>query len=162
MAKKAQTKKTGLGNRGHLKVLNKHEWPGPVNPLGSIWYSTKPLEIPYSTNKFLGWDFFFNVSYCQTALDKRSSCTQNSRLYPLINCPGQGLFVFNEQNKEEIKEIVISPYVNWMNCWWYISNTLDTGHLELSFSDFEVIFSCIISLKWLVSGKYQEYPLMQS
>ena len=133
----------------------------PVNHLGSIWYSKKPFEIPYSTNQFLGW-VFFNVSYCQTALDKRSSCTQNSRWYPLINCPGQGLFVFNEVNKEEIKEIVISSYINWMNCWWYISNTLDTGHLELSFSNFEVIFSCIISLKWLVSGKYQEYPLMQS
>jgi len=53
------------------------------------------------------------------------------------DCPGQGLYVFNEENKDETKEIVISPYVNYMDCWWYISNTLDTGHLELSFKDFK-------------------------
>jgi len=54
------------------------------------------------------------------------------------DCPGQGLYVFNQENKDETKEIVISLYVvNNMTCWWYISNTLDTGNLELSFSDFE-------------------------
>jgi len=53
------------------------------------------------------------------------------------HCPGQGLFVFNEDNKDETKEIVISQYVDHMKCWWYISNTLDTGHLELSFNNFK-------------------------
>merc|ERR1712086_973297 len=53
------------------------------------------------------------------------------------DCPGQGLYVFNEDNKDETKEIVISQYVNNMKCWWYISNTLDTGHLELSFNNFK-------------------------
>jgi len=52
-------------------------------------------------------------------------------------CHGQGLFVFNEDNKDETKKIVI-PYNDfYMNCWWFISNTLDTGHLELSFSNFK-------------------------
>ena len=28
----------------------------PINHLGSIWYYSKPLEVPYSPNQFLGWD----------------------------------------------------------------------------------------------------------
>jgi len=57
------------------------------------------------------------------------------------DCPGQGLYVFNETNKDDTKEIVIpqsQKYVNYnMECWWYISTTLNTGKLELSFSNFE-------------------------
>ena len=30
----------------------------PFNPLESIWYHSEPLEVPYSPNQFLGWDFF--------------------------------------------------------------------------------------------------------
>jgi hypothetical protein len=30
----------------------------PLNHLGSIWYHSKPLEVPYSPDQFLGWDFF--------------------------------------------------------------------------------------------------------
>ena len=30
----------------------------PLNHLGSIWYHSEPLEVPYSPNQFLGWDFF--------------------------------------------------------------------------------------------------------
>ena len=26
--------------------------------LGPIWYHSKPSDIPYSPNQFLGWDFF--------------------------------------------------------------------------------------------------------
>merc|ERR1712129_535637 len=52
-------------------------------------------------------------------------------------CPGQGLYVFNEENKDETKQIIISQYFDNMECWWYISNTLGTGHLELSFSYFK-------------------------
>ena len=31
----------------------------PPNHLGSIWYHSGPLEVPYSPNQFLGWDFFW-------------------------------------------------------------------------------------------------------
>ena len=68
----------------------------------------------------------------------------NSCQYPLINCPRQGLYVFNEGNKHDTKKIVISPYVNKMECWWYIATTLNTGHLELKFSNFKVILFIII------------------
>ena len=37
-------------------VLNEHEWL--FNHLGSIWYHSEPLEVPYFPNQFLGWDFF--------------------------------------------------------------------------------------------------------
>ena len=30
----------------------------PLDHLGSIWYHSEPLEVPYSPNQFLGWDFF--------------------------------------------------------------------------------------------------------
>ena len=30
----------------------------PLNHLVSIWYYSEPLEVPYSPNQFLGWDFF--------------------------------------------------------------------------------------------------------
>ena len=30
----------------------------PLHHLGSIWYHSGPLEVPYSPNQFLGWDFF--------------------------------------------------------------------------------------------------------
>ena len=26
--------------------------------LGPIWYHSEPSDVPYSTNQFLGWDFF--------------------------------------------------------------------------------------------------------
>ena len=31
-------------------------------------YHSDPLEVPYSPNQFLGWDFFFAVSYSKPAL----------------------------------------------------------------------------------------------
>ena len=31
-------------------VTHAHLWP--------IWYQTEPLEVPYSANQFLVWDFF--------------------------------------------------------------------------------------------------------
>ena len=63
MAKKSPNQETGLGNRGRLKVLNgtklvliDHELP--LDNLESIWYHSEPLDVPYSPNQFLGWDFF--------------------------------------------------------------------------------------------------------
>ena len=38
-----------------------------LDHLGSIWYHSEPLEVSYSTNQFLGWDFF-DVSYSKLAL----------------------------------------------------------------------------------------------
>ena len=35
--------------------------------LGPIWYHSEPLDIPYSPNQFLGWDFFA-TSYSKMAL----------------------------------------------------------------------------------------------
>ena len=29
-----------------------------LNNLGSIWYHSEPLGVPYFPNQFLGWDFF--------------------------------------------------------------------------------------------------------
>ena len=60
--KKSPNQETGLGNWGHLKVfndiklvLNEHEWP----PLGSNFHHSELLEVLYSPNQFLGWDFFW-------------------------------------------------------------------------------------------------------
>ena len=39
----------------------------PLNHLGLIWYHSEPLEVSYSQNQFLGWDFFA-VSYSKPAL----------------------------------------------------------------------------------------------
>ena len=36
--------------------------------LGTIWYHSKPSDVPYPPNKFLGWDFSFVVSYSKPAL----------------------------------------------------------------------------------------------
>ena len=30
----------------------------PLYHLGSIWYHLENVEVPYSVNQFLGWDFF--------------------------------------------------------------------------------------------------------
>ena len=35
--------------------------------LGLIWYHSEPSDVPYSTNQFIGWDFFA-ASYSKTAL----------------------------------------------------------------------------------------------
>ena len=92
----------------------------------------------------------------------------NSCQYPLINCPRQGLYVFNEGNKNDTKEIVISPYVDNMECWWYISTTLNTGHLELEFSNFKVILFIIINWFkkigiWLIISIYLDlYALTET
>ena len=57
--------------------------------LGPIWYHS---DVPYSPNQFLGWDFFFAVSYSKTALAIRCASfffelvtkyiSQNSRTQP--------------------------------------------------------------------------------
>ena len=64
--KKSPCQETGLGNRGRLKVLNdtklvlnEHEWP--LNHLGSIWYHSKPSEVPYSPNQYLDRDFILPI-----------------------------------------------------------------------------------------------------
>ena len=62
-AKKSPNQETGLGNKGHLKVLNNTKLVqmsiiDPLNHLASIWYHTEPLKVSYSPNHFLGWDFF--------------------------------------------------------------------------------------------------------
>ena len=52
---KSPNQETGLGNMGHLKILKDTKL---VLNSGSIWYHSEPLEVPYSPNQFLGWDFF--------------------------------------------------------------------------------------------------------
>ena len=39
--------------------LSKLSMSDPLNHLGSIWYYSKPLKVPYSPNQSLGWDFFY-------------------------------------------------------------------------------------------------------
>ena len=36
---------------------------GMSDPLNHLEYHSEPLEVPYYPNQFLGWDFFFAVSY---------------------------------------------------------------------------------------------------
>ena len=69
---KVAKKGTGRGNRRRLKalndtklVLNEHEWP--LNHLGSIWYHSEPLEVPYSQTSILVGTFFA-ISYSKPAL----------------------------------------------------------------------------------------------
>ena len=63
---------------------------GPLNNLGSIWYHSEPLDVPYSPNQFLGQNFFA-VSYSKLALGPSNSLKQQikqqptKRQYPLIN-----------------------------------------------------------------------------
>ena len=49
------------------------------NHLGSIWYQSEPLEVPYCPNQFLGLNFFA-VSYSKPALAIYSNqeCFKNS------------------------------------------------------------------------------------
>jgi hypothetical protein len=57
-----------------------------LNHLGSIWYQSEPLEVPYCPNQFLGLDFFFAVSYSKPAL----ACiitTKNHKLF-IFMIPG--------------------------------------------------------------------------
>ena len=49
------------------KNKNKVSMIDPLNHLGSIWYHSEPVEVSYSPNQFLGWDFFA-VSYSKLAL----------------------------------------------------------------------------------------------
>ena len=42
------------------------------NNLGSIWYHSEPLDIPYYPNQFLDLDFFA-VSYSKSALAKNNT-----------------------------------------------------------------------------------------
>ena len=71
--KKSPNQETGLGNRGHLKVLNDtkfilNDQAGPSCFLGLIWYQLEPSDLLYFTNQFLGWDFFcrFLQQECST------------------------------------------------------------------------------------------------
>jgi hypothetical protein len=45
----------------------------PFNHLESIWYHSEPLQVPYSPDQFLGWDFFSSISYSKPAL--RAYCS---------------------------------------------------------------------------------------
>ena len=70
---KSPNQETGLGNMGHLKVLNEdtklvlNEHEQSFNHLRSVLYHSGPLVVPYSPNQFLGWDIFV-VSYSKPAL----------------------------------------------------------------------------------------------
>ena len=64
-SQKRPDRELGLGYRGNIivlydtkLVLNEHQCSDPLNYLlRSIWYPSKPLEVPYSTNQFLERDF---------------------------------------------------------------------------------------------------------
>ena len=49
-----------------MKVLNDNKFILNAH-LGPIWYHAEPLDVLYSPNQFLGWDFFA-ASYSETAL----------------------------------------------------------------------------------------------
>jgi hypothetical protein len=62
-----------LGNKGPLEALIDtkiilNNMSDSFNHLGSIWYQSEPLEVPYCQNQFLCLDFFFAVSYSAPAL----------------------------------------------------------------------------------------------
>ena len=67
------------------------------------------------------------------------------RLTNINDCPGQDWFDFNQQNKDTPKEIVISNYRDDMQCWWFVTNSMNTGHMELTFQNFTV--SSLIFIK---------------
>ena len=47
----------------------------PLNHLGSIWYHSNSLEVPYSPNQFLGWNFFCHLlQQTGSSLRNISSC----------------------------------------------------------------------------------------
>ena len=62
----------------------------PLNHLGSSWYHSEPLEVLYSPNQFLGWDFFA-VSYNKPALKTKLNdiCTRISNGTGQCNFSGQ-------------------------------------------------------------------------
>ena len=62
------------------------------------------------------------------------------------DCPGQGFFDFNQLNKNISRNIVISNYRNNMNCWWFVSNSMNTGHMELTFPNYNVSSICNIKV----------------
>ena len=73
MAKKSPNKETGFVKRGPLEALNDTKLllndKGVTHALlGPIWYKSEPSDVPYSQNQFLGWEFFFGISYCKPAL----------------------------------------------------------------------------------------------
>ena len=57
---KSPNQETVYGDRGHLKVLFNTKWVlnDLFNHLGSIWYHSEPLQMPYFPNQFFGLDFF--------------------------------------------------------------------------------------------------------
>ena len=48
----------------------------PLKHLVSIWYQSESLDVTYSQNQFLGWDFFA-VSYSRPALIGQLLIKQN-------------------------------------------------------------------------------------
>ena len=75
---KSPNQETGLGNKGPLwgplEALNGtklilHDLKEVTHVhLGPILCHSKPSDVPYCPNQFLGWDFFVTVSYSKPAL----------------------------------------------------------------------------------------------
>ena len=55
----------------------------PLDHLGSMWYPSEPLNVPYS--QFLGWDFFA-ASYSKTDLVYKSINKNNPLISALEHC----------------------------------------------------------------------------
>ena len=65
----------------------------PLNHLGSIWNHSGPLEVPYSPNQFLGWDFF-SVSYRKPALTLKTKQETRIEIDVWTNDQFQGYDLF--------------------------------------------------------------------
>ena len=54
----------------------------PLNHLKSIWYHSKPLEVPYSPNQFLGWDFFWH--FLQQTGSNMDCCLPSTNIFSAL------------------------------------------------------------------------------
>ena len=108
---KSPNQEIGLGNRGPLDSLNGTKLILNDEGVHSCSFkndlASKRTLFPYSPNQFLGWDFFFTVSYSKPAL-------------ALFQCPKEIPCCF-------LDYIQLTPNNNLYFSTWY---AIDTSHLH--------------------------------
>ena len=93
-----------------------------LDHLGSIWYHSEPLEVSYSTNQFLGWDFFA-VSYSKLALAYVIQIRLNFLIRKVVAKQ-------TYQNSSMFKLRKLSPRVWYELNSWRICGTLENPFIK--------------------------------
>ena len=108
---------------------------------GLIWYHSKPFDIPYSPNQFLGWDFFCRFLHFLPLLNKSFKCNFKKTLAPL--CVGGTFwnYVYDKDRYNFTQETFVNESERDIRTFvqFVVNATRDYVNLHLKIRSFEII-----------------------